>query len=298
MRCRNGGHGNKEGTVALEGGSRMSYQPQVVRRAEAHGEAVSQSNALEWWARAGLAARGVIYALVGLLALELALGEGGETTSQQGALKEIAQQPFGKVLLIATAIGLAGYATWRLIRAAIGHGKESGDDDAIERIGGVVSGIGYGLLCVAAIDILIGSSSSGGGTSQTTGGILSWPGGQWIVGIAGAATIGEGLHQGYKGIAKKFLEKSKTEEMSPRVKRAFTKLGIFGHLARMVVFSMIGYFLVKAAIDYNPDAAVTLDGALSKLAHASFGPLALGVVAAGLIGFGLYSLADARYRRV
>ena len=86
--------------------------------------------------------------------------------------------------------------------------------------------------------------------------------------------------------------------MSPGVESTFTKLGIFGHLARMVVFTLIGYFLLKSAIDYNPDAAVTLDGALAKLAQAAYGPLALGVVAAGLLGFGLYSLADARYRRV
>jgi hypothetical protein len=275
----------------------MTHEPHALRRAEAQGEAVSRSSAFEWFARAGFAARGLIYGLVGLLALELALGEGGETTSQQGALKEIAQQPFGEALLIATAIGLAGYATWRFVRAALGHGKEN-EDDTVERIGGVVSGIGYALLCVAAIDILIGSSGGSGGASQTTGGVLSWPGGQWIVGVAGALTIGEGLHQGYKGIAKEFLEKSKTEQMTPGVKSAFTKLGIVGHLARMVVFTLIGYFLLKAAIDYNPDAAVTLDGALSKLTQAAYGPLALGVVAAGLLGFGLYSLADARYRRV
>lgn len=276
----------------------MNYEPDALRRTKAQGEAVSRSTAFEWFARAGFTARGLIYGLIGLLALELALGEGGETTSQQGALKEIAQQPFGEALLIATAIGLAGYAIWRFVRAALGHGKESGDDDKVERIGGVVSGIGYALLCVAAIDILIGSSGGSGGASQTTGGVLGWTGGQWIVGVAGAATIAEGLHQGYKGITKEFLEKSKTEQMSPGVKSAFTKLGIFGHLARMVVFTLIGYFLLKAAIDYNPDAAVTLDGALSKLTQAAYGPLALGVVAAGLLGFGVYCLADARYRRV
>jgi Domain of Unknown Function (DUF1206) len=275
----------------------MNYEPRALRRAEAQGEAVSRSSAFEWFARAGFAARGLIYGLVGLLALELALGEGGETTSQQGALKELAQQPFGEALLIATAIGLAGYATWRFVRAALGHGKES-EDDTVERIGGVVSGIGYAILCLAAVDILIGSSGGSGGASQTTGGVLGWTGGPWIVGIAGAATIGEGLHQGYKGVTKEFLEKSKTEQMTPGVKSAFTKLGIFGHLARMVVFMLIGYFLLKAAIDYNPDAAVTLDGALGKLTQAAYGPLALGVVAAGLLGFGLYSLADARYRRV
>ena len=111
-------------------------------------------------------------------------------------------------------------------------------------------------------------------------------------------TIFEGLDQGYKAITKKFLEKSKVDEMSPKVKTAFTRLGVFGHLARMVVFVLIGYFLLKAAIDYDPSAAISLDGALTKLVEADYGPYMLGVVAFGLIGFGIYSLADARYRKV
>jgi hypothetical protein len=275
----------------------MTETPAPVRDAQAHGETVARSRPFEWFARLGLAARGFIYGIIGVLALKLALGDGGTTTNQQGALREIAQQPFGEVLLIATAVGLAGYAIWRFVRAGIGHGPEA-SDSTFERIGGVVSGVGYALLCVTAVDILVGSSSSSGGASQTTGGVLGWTGGVWIVGIAGVAVIGEGLHQGYKGIAQKFLEKSKTEQMSPRTKGAFTKVGILGHLARMVVFVLIGYFLLKAALDYNPDAAITLDGALAKLAHASYGPVILGVVAAGLIAFGLYSLADARYRKV
>ena len=276
----------------------MSEAPEAVDRARAQGEAVSRTPQFEWFARSGLVARGFIYGIVGVLALKLALGDaGGSTTSQQGALREIAQQPFGEWLLIATAVGLAGYATWRLLRAAIGHGPEA-EDGTIDRIGGAVSGVGYALLCVTAVDILIGSQSSSGGTTQTTGGVLGWTGGVWIVGIAGAIVIGEGLYQGYQGVSKKFLEKSKTERMSARVRRTFTRVGIFGHLARMVVFVLIGYFLVKTAIDYNPEEAITLDGALGKLAHASYGPIVLGVVAAGLISFGLYSFADARYRKL
>jgi hypothetical protein len=267
--------------------------------AQAHGEQVSRSRGLEWFARAGLAARGFIYAIIGVLAIEVALGDSsGTTTNQQGALKEIAQQPFGKWLLVVTAIGLAGYAIWRLVRAVIGHGVETGDDSAFDRIGGAVSGIAYGALCATAISIIAGSGSSSGGTTSSTGGVLGWTGGTWIVGIAGAIVIGVGLEQFYKGVSEKFLDKSKTDEMGPGIKRAFTAIGTFGHVARAVVFVLIGYFLMKAAIDYDPKAAVSLDGALSTLAQASYGPILLGIVAAGLIGFGLYSFADARYRKV
>lgn len=270
-----------------------------LRQAQAKGDDVARSPQFEWLARAGLVARGAIYAIVGVLAIELALGHGGKTTNQQGALEEIAKQPFGKGLLVLMTVGLAGYATWRLVRAAIGHGPESGGDDTKERLAGLASGIAYALLCVTAVSLLIGSGSGGsGGAGKATGGVLGWPGGQILVGIAGLIVIGVGLEQGYKGIAKKFLEQSKTEQMSERVERAFTALGVFGHLARMVVFSLIGYFLIRAAIDYDPDKAVGLDGALNKLVHASYGPVLLGIVAAGLIGFAAYSVADARYRKV
>jgi len=110
--------------------------------------------------------------------------------------------------------------------------------------------------------------------------------------------IGIGLYQGYRGISKDFLEDSKTEEMSPRVRNWIEWIGTFGHLARMVVFGLVGVFLIKAAVDYNPNNAVGLDGALAKLAHASYGPFLLGIVAAGLVAFGVYSLTDARYRRI
>jgi Domain of Unknown Function (DUF1206) len=269
-----------------------------VRQAQKKGDDVARSRQFEWLARAGLVARGVIYAIIGVLAIKLALGDGGKTTNQQGALETIAKQPFGKALLILMAIGLAGYATWRLVRAALGHGPEASDDTK-ERLDGLASGIGYALLCVTAVSILIGSGSGGsGGPDKATGGVLDWPGGQILVGLAGLIIVGVGLEQGYKGIRKKFLEDSKTEQMSERVERFVTALGSFGHLARMVVFGLIGYFLIRAAIDYDADKAVGLDGALTKLAHASYGPVLLGIVAAGLIGFAAYSVVDARYRKV
>ena len=229
----------------------------------------------------------------------MAFGAGGKTTNQKGALAELAQQPGGKILLTLMAIGLFGYAFWRLLRAAVGHGPEE-TDDGKERLKGLVSGIAYASLFVTCLAILFGSSGSGGSGSpdKATGGVLGWPGGQFIVGIAGLVLIGVGLYQGYEGVKKKFLEKSKTGEMSEKTEKAFTALGVAGHLARMVVFALIGYFLLKAAIDFDPKKAVSVDGALAAVAKASYGPVLLGIVAAGMIAFGAYSVADARYRRV
>jgi len=272
----------------------------TAREAEAAGEDVARSRQLEWLARAGLVARGVVYGLIGILAIKVAFGAGGETTDQQGALKSIAGQPFGKVLLVLVAIGLAGYALWRLVRAAIGRGPETGADDAKDRISGVVSGIAYAALCVTAVKILIGSSSSSSSskTEKATGGVLDWPLGRYLVIAAGLVVLGVAVDQALKGIKQKFLEDSKTEQMSPGVDQAFTAVGVVGHLARAVVFALIGWFVVKAAIDYDPDKAVGLDQALAKLSSSEFGPVVLGIVAAGLIAFACYSVLDARYRRV
>ncbi|MGN6799911.1 MAG: DUF1206 domain-containing protein [Gaiellaceae bacterium] len=274
-------------------------KPQPVHAAKKGGEQVAHSRGFEWLARAGFVARGLIYLIIGVLAIKLALGDGGTTTNQQGALKTIAHQPFGKVLLTLVAVGLGGYALWRFVRAALGHGPED-SDSGFDRVAALGSGIVYAGLCFIAIELLVGSGSSGGSgnASKTTAGVLGWPAGTWLVGIAGVVTIGIGLFQGSKGSSRDFLEDSKTEQMSQAVQNAVTWLGIVGYVARMVVFTLVGIFLIKAAVEYDPNKAVGLDGALAKIAHASYGPVLLGVVAAGLIAFGVYSLADARYRRI
>ena len=276
-----------------------SAAPAPLHKAKSTGDSIANARWFEWLARAGLVARGAIYAIIGVLALEVAFGSGGKTTNQKGALAEIAQQSGGKILLVLMAIGLFGYAFWRLLRAAVGHGPEE-TDDGMERLKGLDSGIAYAFLFVTCLSILFSSGSSGGSGSpdKATGGVLGWPGGQVIVAIAGLVLIGVGLYQGYEGVKKKFLEKSKTEQMSEKTKQAFTPRGIAGHLARGVVFVLIGYFLAKAAIDFDPDKAVSVDGALAALARPSYGPVLLGIVAAGMIAFAAYSVADARYRRV
>jgi Domain of Unknown Function (DUF1206) len=262
------------------------------------GESFVRSRTFEWLSRAGFVARGLIYGIVGILALKLALGHGGKLTNQQGALQTVAHQPFGKLLLTLVAIGLGGYAMWRLVRAAIGHGPE-GADSGVERVGAFGSGVFYGALCALAIEILLGADSkSAGSAKKETAGVLGWPAGAWIVGIAGVVMIGVALYQGYRGITKKFLDDSKTAEMGPRTRKGISALGTVGHVARMIVFGLVGIFLVKAAVDFNPHAAVGLDGALAKIVHRSYGPVALGIVAVGLVAFALYSLSDARYRKI
>jgi hypothetical protein len=261
------------------------------------GGAAGGQDVLSKLARLGIVARGIVYGVIGILAIGLAVGAGGRTESQTGALRTIAHQPFGTVVLIALAIGLAGYAAWRLLEGVSGFqaGEKAG---AAHRVSAVASGIAYAALCAVAVEILTGSRPSGGGAQHATAGVLGWPGGPIYVAIAGVVLLMVGLYQGYKGIARKFLEDSQVGRMSPEGRRAFTALGVAGHCARGVTFLLIGYGLIKAALNFSPRSAVGLDGALKELIHASYGPILLGLVAAGFIAFALFSIVDARYHRV
>ncbi|HET6601916.1 MAG TPA: DUF1206 domain-containing protein [Gaiella sp.] len=269
----------------------------ALHTARAAREGVVRSDGFEWLSRSGFVARGLIYAIIGVLALKLALGHGGKLTNQQGALHTVVEQPFGKVLLTLVAVGLGGYALWRLVRAALGRGPE-GSDTGLDRVAALASGLVYLGMCIVAVRILVGSPKASASPDKTTAGVLGWPAGTWIVGAAGLVLIGVGLYQGYRGLTKDFLADSKTEEMGPLIRTWIGWIGLVGHLARMVVFTLAGAFLVKAAVEYDPQAAVGIDGALAKLLQQPYGPLLLGLVAAGLIAFAIYSLSDARFRRI
>lgn len=253
--------------------------------------------ALATLARSGLIARGVVYGVIGMLSVGLAAGAGGRTESQTGALRTIAHQPLGTLALIAVAVGLAGYAAWQLFKGV--RGVHAGATATLgQRASALGSGVAYSALCAIAVEIVTGSRPSGGGAHRATAGVLGWPGGPVYVAIAGALLLGAGVYQGYKGVARTFLKDSQVHRMSAEARRSFTALGVAGHLARGVTFLLVGYGLLRAALDYSPKSAVGLDGALQELVHASYGPILLGVVAAGFICFALYSIADARYHRV
>ena len=252
----------------------------------------------EWLSRSGFVARGLIYAIIGLLALKLAAGSGANAANQHGAMQALADQPFGKALLLLLAIGLAGYAGWRLTRAALGHGPE-GADGGFDRVAALASGLVYAAFFVLAIEIMTGSDSAKTGNPKTTtAGVLGWPAGTLLVVLAGAVFIGVAAYQAYRGVTRKFLDDSKTEEMRPEVERWIARIGTAGHLARAIVFGIVGAFLIKAAVDFNGRTAVGLDGALAKVQQQAYGHFLLAIVALGLIAFALYSISDARYRRI
>ena len=275
------------------------FDTSPVHTARGAGRGFVHSRAFEVLSRAGFVARGLIYAIIGLFAFKVAVSDTGKLTDQQGAIKTVGNQPFGEVLLVLLAIGLGGYAVWRLFRAALGHGPED-SDDTLERLGGLGSGLVYGGLCIATIKVLTGSSASGSSSNpdKATAGVFDWPAGRALVVLGGLVLLGIGAYQLVKGLRQTFLEELKTEQMSVGMQTWITWIGTVGHVARATVFGLAGWFLLKAAYEYDAKEAVGLDGALTKILRADYGPWLLGLVAAGLLAFGAYSLSEARYRRI
>jgi hypothetical protein len=270
-------------------------------------KAKQQANAGRGWyaalARTGLVAKGLSFGLVGLLAAKLAIGEGGKATSREGALAQVSHHSFGKIILIALALGFAAYALWRFVQA-IAERCDADDNPAAtwgKRAGYVGRGLIYAGLTFTTVKIVAGSGqhqSQNEKAHKSTAMVLDWPAGRYLVGAAGLVVIGVGLWNLYRGLARKFEDKWRVGRLSPSVRKWGGRAGVLGHVARFVVFGLVGLFLTKAAIDYKPKDAIGIDGALQKLAHASYGPWLLGVTAAGLVAYGVYCLVDARLRDV
>ena len=252
-------------------------------------------------AQIGLVARGVVYIVFGLIAFDLATGDHSGKPSSQGALTEMAQQPYGTWLLGIVALGLFLYAVACALGAIRGRGgKKAGESDTKDRVMDAGRAVVNAGLAVYAVKILMdGRSSSGSGNteSKATAMVLDWPGGQVIVAVIGLAIIAAGIAQWRKAYKQKFTEGLALEEASDKTRRVVTKLGIIGYVARGIVFALVGAFLVKAAVDYNPDEAVGVDGALLELAGKGYGPWILGFVGIGTIAFGVWSGVEARYRK-
>ena len=259
--------------------------------------APSPAGTIAWLARSGYAARGIVYLIVGGLAVLAALGS-GQATDSEGALRAILQQPFGEALLALVALGLVGYALWRLVQAIAdpdGHGTNA--KGLAIRGGLVVSAVMHSLLALFALSLILGWGSGGGdgGAQDWTAWLLRQPFGRWLVGLIGVAVIGAGLAHMVKGYRADF---ARYLEMAPATLRKSAPICRFGLIARGVVFLIIGGFLVVAAWRFSSGDVVGMQGALETLQRQPYGWLLLGIVALGLCAFGVYGLIEARYRRI
>ncbi|MEM7593385.1 MAG: DUF1206 domain-containing protein [Cyanobacteria bacterium P01_A01_bin.83] len=258
---------------------------------------------METFARFGYAAKGFVYAAIGILALLAAFSVGGgETTDTSGALQTIAAQPFGQILLALIAFGLVGYVIWRFIQAVNDPGDKGSDAKGlVARLGYLLSGLTYTGVAVNAALLAIGSSNGGGGGNSKqdwTATILEQPFGRWLVGVGGAITIGIGFWRIYRAYKTKFRKKLDLHELNTQQTDWLVNISRFGIAARGVVFVMIGFFILQAAHQYNPEKVKGLDGALLTLAQQPFGKVLLALMALGLVAYAVYLLLQARYRDI
>ncbi|WP_307123719.1 DUF1206 domain-containing protein [Streptomyces sp. B1I3] len=270
-------------------------------RGRARGAA--NSKAMDVGARAGFVARGVIYLLVGVLALRIAFSDGGgEQADRGGAIAEIAEKPFGNILLWALGVGLAGMALWRLSEAVFGQAGPDGHKPG-KRVMAAARSVFYAFVSYSVLSYAAGDQGSGSGSSDrqtedVTARALGWTGGQWIVGIAGAAVVGTGLWMVYRAVTRAFHKRLKMAEMTTKIRRVVDVLGVFGGTARGVLFATAGGFAVAAAVRHEPGRAKGMDDTLRSFTDTPAGPWLLALIALGLAAFGAFSWASARYRRI
>lgn len=281
----------------------MAQQRQIQQVGEAGRQAAALAARQPWvkpLARLGYAAIGAVYGLIGALALRLALGVGGETTDQQGALRQILEAPFGRVLLGLIALGLFGYLIWRIIEAVLDvEGKGDEAKGLVARSGYFISGLLAGYLGFAAARLALGSGGGqGNGAQDWTARLLGAPFGQLLVGLVGAIVIGVGLNQIYKAWAEKYREELAWNRMSAGERTLADRVAKIGLVAHGIVLSMTGWFFIQAALTFNPEEVGGVGQALAELAGQPYGPWLLGVVAAGLVAFGIYRFFEARYHHI
>ena len=256
---------------------------------------LSDSAPLDWVARAGLGARSVIYLTMGLLALVLAQGKRAEV-DQRGALTQLAQQPFGTLLVVVLCIGFACYAVWRLSEAAFGAVGEGAKK--APRAQSLVRGIAYAILAISALSLLLGSRTSQGSQQRTiTARVMDQAGGKALIFTIGVSIVLVGLFLAWEGVTRRFMKYFPQESTPDGVLRAITGFGTVGNTVRGLVFTLAGLLVMMAAWQHAPEKASGLDGALKTLRDGPAGFL-LVVAALGLIAFGVYAALEAVYRRV
>jgi len=259
------------------------------------GQQVRSSKAMEAAARLGLTARGLIYLMIGFLVLAVASGGKRRETDQRGAMQAIAAHTGGADLILLIALGLAGYALWRYAEAAFGaagEGKKKGP-----RLESLARGLAYTFLAVTAFSVYAGRHQSQAAQSRDLSAkVMAHSGGRALVGVVGAVIVVVGGVLIIQGVKRSFEKHLRMGKMSETARKIVIPLGVVGTVARGAVFALVGVLVIDAAVRFDPKKATGIDAAIRTLGGQPFGRALLVVTALGLICFGAYGLAEARWR--
>ena len=259
----------------------------------------ANSKPLEYLARGGFVAYGVIHLLFAWLALQVALGNSSGETDQGGALETIAAGPGGKFLIILIIIGMVAMALWQAFEAAIGESGPQDKEALAERFISGCRAVLYLYFAYLGYKVVSGASTSQAARQQSArSSIMDNTGGRWLIGLVGIIVVGVGLGLIVYGVTKKFEKHLNTGQMSASVRQTVRRLGVAGYSSKGAAYGIVGALIVSAAVTYDPEKARGLDGALKTLATAPFGPWLLGLVALGVACFGVYCFFQAKYRQV
>lgn len=257
---------------------------------------------LEWLARAGFLVKGVLYMVIGALALQVAARAGGRVTGTGGALTTVLGQPFGRTLLLAVVVGLFGYAAWRVMQGVFDPDREGGDWRGLAmRASFVLRGVMHGALGWQALRLYRGlSSATGHSERKIVGEALQWPLGDWLVVLAGLALIGFALQQVWAAITCRLERNLDVQSMRREAGAWAVGVSRFGVAARAVVFALLGWTIIAAGWSHNETEVGTTASSLRTLAEqpGDLGRWLLGVTAGGLVAYGFYEIVHARYLRI
>ena len=255
---------------------------------------------LETLARLGYASKAVIYAIVGVLAILTALNRGGRVTDTSGALRVVMTQPFGQVLLGVLAVGLCGYAVWRLLDSFLDPDRDgTSAGGLITRIGNAVRGCIYGALGLEAFRLLRGLSGSKGNEARRyTARILDLPVGELLLGILGAIVLLYGLSQVYDSIRGKRDPKVDLACLSGEWRQPIENISRFGVGVRGGLITTLGFFLIRAAWTHDPSEAAGQRESMLQLGGLVEGRWFLAIIAAGVLAYAVDQAVHAWCRRI
>ena len=264
-----------------------------VDAAERAARSARDSRPVEVLARVGIAARGLVWLVLGLLALSLVRG-GDAQADQTGALKELVERPLGRPLLVVLAAGFAGYAAWLALEAALGSRRA---DDALHRAKSGLKGLVYAALCVSTLQFL-GRGDGGESTTSRTADVMSRTGGRSAVGLVGLVLLGVGGYLVVKGLRRKHAECLEDYRVPRALRRPAVLVGAVGYVGRGFTLGLVGAFLVRAALLFDPQQAKGLDAALQAVAEQPYGRVLLALTVVGVLAYALWSFFEAAFREL